>query len=398
MPHRYADQRSLSRRSARPYSFWCALLLTSCIGAVGSVHAEGAAASTQRKSSHAEAAEQLAIQVNNDRLTLQVAKAPQVYLYGVIDADAPQRFEALMKSGKISNGSDIYLNSSGGDLKAGLALGRLFRTGSMVTHLGTPKLGRHSTSVGKPAICAGACAYAYFGGLYRWAPTGADRLGLPSYQAMDPKDGSVSQSSLTPDEVVSYLKDMDIDPTAITSQLETSHDDIVWLSADQMIATRLANNGRLPLLATYQLQSGAPYLILHEVARNSERRITLLCEPGGTTLTATNTVGADQARQIVARGMRSYIEINRVETPPQQDGNADVVDQSVVIRRTYPSAQLGNLISAQSIGAWVSDRKSTLRFGFAFEVDGLKRILGNFYESCWRYAPWSTQQKTATSG
>ncbi|MCT6962810.1 hypothetical protein M1742_25060, partial [Salmonella enterica subsp. enterica serovar Typhimurium] len=69
---------------------------------------------------------QLAVQVNDDRITLSVAKVPQVYLYGTIDADAAQRVGAMIQSRKIPPNSDIYLNSPGGDLAAGMALGRLF--------------------------------------------------------------------------------------------------------------------------------------------------------------------------------------------------------------------------------------------------------------------------------
>ncbi|QAU25477.1 hypothetical protein EO087_10675 [Dyella sp. M7H15-1] len=333
------------------------------------------------------------MQVNNDRLTLTLAKAPQVYLSGVIDADASQRFEAMVRSGKIATGSDVYLNASGGDIAAGMALGRQFREDSMVTHLGTPRLPRH-VGAGKPATCIDACAYAYLGGLYRWAPTGADRIGFPTHQVSDPKPAGAGSAPQTPDDVTTYLKDMDIDAAALTSMLTASRDGLAWLSADQMISTRLANNGRLPLMATYQVQSGAPYLVLNEVKRGGEHRMTLQCKQGNVTLTAYNTVGADHARQIVARAARSFFEINRNESLPQQQENATVHDQSVVITRDYPSTQLGNLITAHSIGAWVRDKNSTLRYGFEFELHGLDRILKTYYQSCWQYAPWQMPQKS----
>ena len=149
----------------------------------------------------------MAIQVNDDRMTVSFAGAPQVYLYGAIDAGAPQRFEALVKSGKIPAGSDVYLNASQGDLAAGLALGRLFRAGDMTTHLGTPRKGRRSGYQGsKAAVCTGACAYAYLGGLFRWAPTGSDRIGLTLHPTTAIPDHKPAE-----DEVSAYLKSMDID-------------------------------------------------------------------------------------------------------------------------------------------------------------------------------------------
>ena len=121
------------------HRFWRhALLLAACIAPVLNAHAKGLE-SRNREASRETGAGQLSIQVNDDRLTLAAAKVPQIYLYGVIDAGAPQRFEALMRSRKIPAGSDIYLDSLEGNRSAGIALGRLFRSNSMVTHLGTPR-------------------------------------------------------------------------------------------------------------------------------------------------------------------------------------------------------------------------------------------------------------------
>ncbi|GLQ50882.1 hypothetical protein ACFFJT_06220 [Dyella flava] len=382
MPYRHA----VNRLSRSRYILGGALLLLACVAPMRDLQAKTTTSS--HKSTSSEPSSSLAIQVNNDRLTLTVAKAPQVYLTGVIDANAPQRFATMVQTGKIAPGSDIYLNATGDDIHAGIALGRLFRQGSMVTHLGTPRLPRHTGMVGKPATCTGACAYAFLGGLYRWAPTGADRIGFPSASANDPKPASADQAPQTPDEFTAYLKDMDIDASALMPLLAAGHGEMVWLTADQMIASRLANNGRLPLVATYQLQEGAPYLVLDEVKRGGEHRMTLQCKKEGVTLTAYNTIGADHARQIVARSARSFFEINRVESQPQQQDNATVDDQSVVVTRTYPASQLGSLISAHTIGAWVRDRSSSLRYGFEFELDGLDRIMNTYYQSCWQYAPW----------
>ena len=381
MPHRYADSRFIRRKAPLRYALYGAIGLLACVGQV-----RDAGAAVRHSASQESTPSQLSIQVNNDRLTLTVAKAPQIYLSGVIDAAAPQRFESMMRTGKIANGSDIYLNASGGDIHAGMALGRLFRQGTMVTHLGTQR--RQRGAPGKPALCTDACAYAYLGGLYRWAPTGADRIGFPAQMAVDPKPQQAS------DDVAAYLKDMDIDATALATLLSASHAGTTWLTADQMISARLANNGRLPLLATYQMQNGEPYLTLNEVKRGGAHRMTLECRRDGVILTAYNTVGTEHAQQIVARGARSFFEVNRAENSPPQQNNASAQDQSIVVTGTYPGEQLGSLISAHTLGAWVRDRNSTLRYGFEFELDGLDHIMKQYYQACWEYAPWQVPKKS----
>lgn len=308
-----------------------------------------------------------------------MAKVPQVYLYGVIDAEAPRRFATLMKEGRIRPGSDVYLNATGGDLDAALALGRLFRSGSMATHLGTPRPPRRTKSFNRPATCAGVCAYAYLGGLYRWAPTGGDRIGFPTYPAQQ-----------IPEEIAAFLKQMEINPNALVATGPVAGDPVEWMSADQMIAKDLANNGRLHLIATYRQFSGAPFLELKQKDRAGEHRITLLCKRDGADLTTYDTVGTLSARNIMARSARSYFEINQQQTLPEE-GGATIDDGSVVIHRLYPLAQLSRIASAQAMGAWVSDRKGVFRYGFAFEVDGVKKILNDFYQACSQYAPWSAQ-------
>ncbi|WP_284319810.1 hypothetical protein [Dyella acidisoli] len=363
MPYRNTFQRPLYWKLAS------LSLLATCITPAFQVHAE-------KSTSKNAASSQLAMQVNDDRMTLSMARVPQIYLYGPIDSDAPRRFELLVKSGKIPNGSDIYLNSPGGSVDAGMALGRMFRQGSMVTHLGTPRLPKHTPIVNKSAICEGACAYAYLGGRFRWAASGSDRIGFPTYPAQQ-----------APEQISAYVKEMGIADAALTAASATgTADPILWPNADEMIAKGLANNGRLDLVATYKYVQDAPYLELKQSDRNGEHTITLLCKPGGAELATYDTIGTVRARQTVARAVHSYFEINQQETLPQQ-GGATAVDQSVVLQRIYPLDQLQHMASAQAMGAWVRDRTG-IRYGFAFEVGGVRKVLNDFYNAC----TYATQQ------
>ncbi len=362
------------------------LLLAVGLVSISIVQARGGS----RSSSHA-AADQLAVQVTDDRLTLAVTDVPQVYLYGTIDEDAPQRVGALIRSGKIPSGSDIYLNSSSGSVSAGMALGRLFRTGSMVTHLGKPRRKGESNT----AICVGACAYAYFGGLYRWAPTGSDRIGVSAYPATSASTAGSSQSTQPSGDVAGYLKDMGIDPAALAPTPGTASNGTVWLSADQMMASGLANNGRLPLVAKYQTLSTGPYLTLDQVDRHGEHRMTIECKPGRVILTAINKVGNERAKDIVMRGTRSYFELNRQEILTQQSGGAEVASESISMTRTYPPARLQYIIYAPSVGAWVAGRTNAFRNGFTFELEPVRSTLKQYYEACWQAAPWPTTKQNS---
>ncbi len=379
------DMKNVSRHAdARPRVALCLLLLATGMASIPIADARGGSRST----SHA-SADELAIQVTDDRLTLAVTDVPQVYLYGTIDEDAPQRVGALIRSGKIPSGSDIYLNSSSGSVGAGMALGRLFRTGSMVTHLGKPRRKGESNT----AICVGACTYAYFGGLYRWAPTGSDRIGVSAYPTPSASTGGSSQSTQASGDTAGYLKDMGIDPAALAPTPGMASNGTVWLSADQMMASGLANNGRLPLVAKFQKLSTGPYLTLDQVDRHGQHRMTIECKPGRVILTAINKVGAERAKDIVMRGTRSYFELNRQEILTQQSGGAEVASESISMTRTYPPARLQYIIYAPSVGAWVAGRTSAFRNGFTFDLNPVRSTLKDYYEACWQASPWPTTKQ-----
>jgi hypothetical protein len=374
-----ADENKLRQVIGRWRFVRYAFLLATCIGPVLAAHGQSVAGRTAQAS----LPDQLAIQVNDDRLTLTVAKAPQVYLYGVIDADAPRRVGALIDSRKIPPGSDIYLNSPSGDVAAGIALGRLFRAGGMTTHLGVPRLKHRPPTALKAAVCVDACAYAYFGGLYRWAPSGIDRLGLHSLPATDPPADDAGKTQQASGDILSYLKDMSINPAAITPAPATSRDGIVWLSADQLLASGLANNGYLMLRATYDASSGVPSLVLNQIVRGGANKITLQCRPNGQTITAYYTVGASRARHIVAYGTYPHFEVDQQTVLPRQVETINAVDDALVISRPYTLAQLEQLLSAHTLGAWVSDRRNAMRYGFVVGFGSvIKGTIRTYYTQC----------------
>ena len=378
MQQGHAAECSSSRRGLRRYLAPCGLWLAGCVAAAGA-HAHGAGTPAEA-GSRGQAAERLSIQLNNDRMTLALTKVPQVYLYGVIDADAPQRFAAMVAEGKIPVGTDIYLNATSGDLDAGMALGRLFRKDAMVTHLGTPRRSRLATKISKTATCAGACSYAYFGGLYRWAPTGSDRIGLASHQAM---------AAQTSQEVAAYLKEMGINLGPFATTLATSQDPVVWLTADQLTSAGLANNARLPLTVQSSLAPPAPSVTLDQVDRNGRHRLVIQCRPGQLTITSFDMVGAAAAQEILRRGTRAYIEVNRQETLLLPSG-ASAVDDSLTMTHTYPPTRIGHLLLARTIGAWVDGKNKSFRNGFVFELDPVREDLKKYYSACWKAAPWPT--------
>jgi hypothetical protein len=371
--HHYSIRKVFRHRSL----LRCMALLAACLGP-SLVHARDSPTQGFDASSRIMAADQLSMRVKSDRLTLAVAKATQVYLSGVIDAGAPQRFDDLVKTGKIPARSDVYLDAGGTDTDAGLALGKLFRASSMVTHLGAPSL---SGQRPRAAVCMDACVLAYLGGLYRWTPAGADHVGLHGSYLTGfklPDAGKVDATN----EVVAYFKALNSNATAFLRTLTPSGNDVNWLSADQMFGWELANNGRLTLQASYQRSSAPPTLTMTQTVRDGENKITLVCAPDGVTLTSRYTVGIGRAQQLMARETRSYFEINEREVLPEQSTRARLDSDAIVFSRPLSMEQLADLLSTNSMGAWIKDKGGNVRYGFTMGPAMVKASVPSYYADC----------------
>ncbi|WP_109123507.1 hypothetical protein [Dyella sp. C11] len=317
---------------------------------------------------------QLAVQVNDDRMTISVAKVPQVYLYGPIDAGAAQRVEAMIQSHKIPAGSDIYLNSPGGDANAGMALGRLFRANNIGTHLGSPRRVAGQPVMSKESQCVDACAYAYVGGLYRWSASGADRFG----------GQPVAGTGASAPAIHDYLKEMGINPLVFGNA--STNGTVTWLDGDLMLGYGVANNGRLPPKAVNQPVNGIASLSLTQTTRDGEHSLTMMCRNDGMTVTATYTIGADHAKQIAARATQYYFEIDHQPATERQRASVSAVGQSVVFTQPFTEAQLQQLTTARSISAYLSDKGGAVRYGFWMELDPVRNELLTYTRGCQQIA------------
>jgi hypothetical protein len=91
---------------------------------------------------------------------------------GEIVADTPAAFDTFYHSLKYPPGT-VRLNSLGGNLMAGVALGEKIRTLGLSTEVGATQDEADKTA----GICASACAYAFLGGKARFLEENA-RLGF----------------------------------------------------------------------------------------------------------------------------------------------------------------------------------------------------------------------------
>ena len=325
----------------------------------------------------------LTVHLRSDSITLRMAKAPQLYLAGTINAAAVEQVRRLLQSGKVPPGTDIYLDSSAGDAAAGMELGKLFRAARSSTHLGTWHTG---SAPALPATCLDACAYAWLGGVYRWSPSGADRIGL--HENLLPNRATATPGAPSPTELRNYIAAMDVRPGQVAKVGALVVNGVAWWKPEQLLPAQVANNGRLPLVASYRKTAGdAPTLVLSQTVRGHENQLTLQCGPGQITLSARYAVGAERARNLAARAMYAYFEVGgkawqpRLGKRPQADGEA------LLFERRMPFAQLESVLHAGSLAAWIEITGSPVRLGFWLAPSSAEKLTQPFYADCQALQP-----------
>lgn len=310
----------------------------------------------------AAASDAVTIHTRSDRMTLQLAKAPQIYLAGTFNADAVRQVGALLASGKVSAGSDVYLDSTVGDVGAGIELGKMFREARVNTHVGAWRTSGRRGVPAPPATCLDACAYAYLGGVYRWAPSGRDRIGLRD-DAL-PGAATAAQDGPSAKDRQDYLEAMDVRAEWFAHVLTASDHGTVWWNADEMAPWLVANNGRQALEATYQPAAANPKLVLSQTVKGGQNRVTLQCAPQQVAVTAHYSVGYQQATHVAARAMYAYFEIDRQALEKRQGALPQVDGSALVFTRELPFDELATLLHTLSLGAWIEVSGSPVRLGF----------------------------------
>ena len=97
MPYHHVDHTPVRCAGWRVRPLRHAWALAACIGLAQAAQAHGVARRASATAAPAQSGP-LSILIKHDRLTLALTTVPQVYLYGVLDAGAPQRFAALMQA------------------------------------------------------------------------------------------------------------------------------------------------------------------------------------------------------------------------------------------------------------------------------------------------------------
>lgn len=202
---------------------------------------------------------------------------------GVIEEDTPAKFQKFIS--EFSYRPAIYLHSPGGNLMAGLELGRLIRANGFDTVISnTIPVDDLETSV--PGVCASACAYAFFGGVNRQLERDS-RLGFHQFyrQASTVEasgDDTVEKLGISPDQFISglliaYAVEMGVDARILTVASTTGSNEIATLSEEELEALNVVTRKGFGDWWMEPFGDGLVVAARALDSYSSERQITIYC-------------------------------------------------------------------------------------------------------------------------
>jgi len=265
-----------------------------------------------------------------------------IFAEGDIDEEVAERFNAFLQQHQIPNGSNLVLHSPGGDLSAGMELGRVIREHALITYIGS----RDSQRAMKPGYCLSACALAYLGGRFRFMAAGSV-YGVHRFYRVDGSAQDDDSTQIVSAAVVQYIREMGADPALFSEMAAVGSDDMNRLGTDKLLALKVVNNGVLdPRWSIESIPEGLYLRGQQETIRGLEK-IIFGCSKGvihlmGMFTGTTDTLGAGAASLAIDR--------EQIRLEPRQVGAPQLLNGFENVTVLLDEALLARISRARTLG------------------------------------------------
>lgn len=304
-----------------------------------------------------------------------------IFAVGDITEGTTDRLLAFIRANKVE-AAKVHFNSPGGSLVEGMRLGRAIRRLQFFTTVGayTPT---YDPEADTASICASACAYAFAGGTSRFLTEYSGRLGVHQFYT----DGTDSLSGEAAQQVsgmiVAYLGEMGIDAKVFTISTIADRNGMIWLTPDDALKLRFANNGSDAPVAEIKLAGMTPYLKVQQEHHDVTTRVLFYCIDKTVHMEFGIVTNPETSAMIAGNQKRSYLELDYKEYLVVPGGTGAQASDSVVwIGRDLTSTNLAQLNPATEIGGWI-DGFGAVRYGATLQMPMVREKIAEFGRQCY---------------
>jgi hypothetical protein len=285
---------------------------------------------------------------------------------GPIDEHTAQRLRDEIAGRDVASAT-VILDSPGGLLLEGMALGRLIR-----------QLG-FSTAVARGGVCHSACVFALLGGVFRYAAPQSS-IGVHRFSSgsavVDADTVQVVAAA-----VVSYIRQMGADVDLFERMTRKGAGQILVLGDKELRQLRVINDGRLDAHWELQAQGGGLVLKGTQDSAQGKAQVQLSCQDDRVLFQPLFAAG-EHADELVNTARRHLMRVDAgfvalaqpVEPPSANDGN---VSATFVLE----AAQLKRLGSSESLGYAIESSGGSSGFVVDTAGGGAESIR-NFVATC----------------
>ncbi|MEO6920732.1 MAG: hypothetical protein ABI171_17255 [Collimonas sp.] len=286
-------------------------------------------------------------------------------LDGEIDAGAPARVAAALRQSG-SAGVDVYLDSTGGDLLAGMEIGQLLRKAGAATHVGRYAGGSAPT----PGVCYSACSLAFLGGVYRYVSEGSQYGVHRVSRASGPVAGDLDTGQIVSAGIARYIRGMGVGQGLLDLLVQKGEQGIYLLSDAEMKALNVVNNGRQTADWSLEVADGGGYLRGMQDTAYGRGKIALLCDKGKILMFTFYQVG-DQAAGMAGGGWLHSLLLDG-DVIPLQDPDSVVADKGEIQTFfTLTQGQASRIAASHAVGhAMQATRDAPTFMGFKLDIPG----------------------------
>jgi hypothetical protein len=198
----------------------------------------------------------------------------KIYASGIIDENADQRLEEVLRRNNIPDGSYLFLHSPGGNMSGGMKLGKTIRNHLLLTNIGqfTPK----GSDRDLPGECYSACAMAFLGGEYRFLTEGSI-YGVHRFFWEKSTGHDLELAQMMSAVVVEYIRSMDVNTDLFTVASRAGRDEVMTPSRSELIRLNVINNGAKKAKWTIESIPQGIYLKGERETWNGINKFMIMC-------------------------------------------------------------------------------------------------------------------------
>lgn len=299
-----------------------------------------------------------------------------IWASGEITDGTTERFLAFIAANRISRGR-IYLDSPGGSVIEGLALGRAIRK----LHLNTDVGAESDTDAGTNSMCMSACVYVYAGGVGRFLDSTSGPLGVHQFYGNRKKENPGDIQILS-GMIVEYLVSVGVDPQVFSLSSLIDHKGIAVLTLDDAVEFNLANQGAAPTTAEFRMAQQHAGLMLQQNRYDLTLRAFFVCLNSHLVMAASILDTPERVREEGRTMTGSYVEIDHVPLLRQSEIEPlSAKGDGFMVTRRLPPDIAARLLKADQLGLWISKSGSS-RWGGPMDLRPVRNQLSDFIQDC----------------